>query len=415
MFPTYTGADAEDGMSEPGKSGRSGRSGRSREDRGRRKERGRDREERQTAFEPVHRPQAYRPQMSAGPVNSYSAPIGAPSGGFSAQPGAAGQPGQFVTPVVGQAVGPGMVVGPGGQVQVPTVGQPVMLPAQQPYIAPVGAQAPVGGTHVPQVPSNILKSSGISPTRAPLVTGVPSTGHVAQAGISQHPQPVIPGTIAPGTVAPGTVPHGYMIPPGYNIPPAPVVQPVGGIASQTPGYGSTQTPAYSSQTAAPAPSQGYGNAPTQTPGYGATQTPGYPTNQSSGYATMTPGHPAQPSVAMGSGAAQGPVQTQNFTAAAQPVAYNSGRVFVPAYPTSPSKPPARIYYSGDGGGSGPPPPPATYIQGPPSPGPNVKFLPVAPIAEGTPITGHTLPRTSQNVSIPSPISEYSYNIITLPC
>ena len=312
--------------------------------------------------------------MSSGPVNVHSVPFGAPVDGYGGQPGIVGQqgivgqPGLYGTTAGGQMVGPGMAVGPGGQTQGPVVGPSGMIPPQQSNVAPMGTQNQ-------GLPSTILKTSGLSPTR-PSHTGVTqSAGHVAQSGISQQ---ALSGP-------PGSVPHGYMIPPGYTIP-----HPPGGIASQTPGYGATQTP-----------------------GYGSTQTPGHGATQSSGFVSMTPAHPAQPSIAVGtSGQGQGPAQTQNFTASAQPVAYDSGRVFVPAYPTSPTRPAARVYYSGRGGGGDggggppPPPPPVAYAQGPPSPGPNVKFLPVAPLAEGTPITGHTMPRTGQPAMIPSPIREY---------
>ena len=386
FFTLCTGAgdaDGWDNISNPAKSGRSGRSGRSKEERGRRKERGRERErhmeERPTAFEPVHRPQAYRPQMLSGPVNVHSVPLGAPGDAYGGQQGVMGQQGivgqpmLYGTAVGGQMVGPGMMMGPGAQTQGSVVGPSHAIPQHQSNVAPMGTQSQ-------GLPSTILKTSGLSPTRPSHTGGTQSAGHVAQSGVGQQ---ALSGP-------PGSAPHGYMIPPGYTIPHPPGAQQVpGGVASQTPGYGSTQTP-----------------------GYGSTQTPGHGATQSSGFVSMTPGHPAQPSIAVGtSGQGQGPAQAQNFTASAQPVAYDSGRVFVPAYPTSPTRPAARVYYSGRGGGGGgsggpPPPPPTAFAQGPPSPGPHVKFLPVAPLAEGTPIAGHTMPRTGQAATIPSPIRKY---------
>ncbi|XP_061184132.1 centriolin-like [Saccostrea echinata] len=152
--------------------------------------------------------------------------------------------------------------------------------------------------------------------------------------------------------------------------------------SQTPGIAGTQTPGYGS---------------TQTPGYGATQAYGYGTNPGvAACATQTPGtHGTQTSYPVG--------QINYVPVAANPIqSTGSGRMFLPAYSTSPERPAGRIYYP-PGGAPPPPPPPSSGSTqyGPASPGPRVTFLPLAPVAAGTPVKGRA-PDGSMTVP-PSPI------------
>ncbi|XP_053381516.1 centriolin-like isoform X4 [Mercenaria mercenaria] len=376
------GADAEgDGHSERSRSGRSSRS--RRKERGRDRERGsnrgherdgsRDREmgrdrsretERKIGFEPVHRPQPYHPQMSSGPVNTFSTPEGAiqPGGMVPASAQMDGYP-------AGQMTGPG-VIGPAS-----------MGHSQVPFGAPSG------------IAPSAYQSSNLSPTRGQLL-GQP----LAQSGMPQPagPQPSIlkhPG-IQPGSGPAGTAPQGYMIPPGYTIPPPPGQYQGSGasVPAAAPRYSGSQAPAYGAS---------------QTQSVGSTQTPGHAGNQTA-FAPL-PTHPHGPAVALG----QTPgvqVGGSAFTAPAQTLAYNSDRVFLPAYPTSPSRPAGRVYYNrggggGGGGGGGPPlPPQGTGYSRDRSPDQNVRFLPMEPLAQGTPIAGHSMPRTGgAGVNMPSPI------------
>lgn len=205
---------------------------------------------------------------------------------------------------------------------------------------------------------------------------------MADAGLGPQPQPSqnIPG-YQPTT---GSF-HSSLFPQGVN-------QNRGVV--QTPGYAGTQTPGY---------------AGTQTPGYAGTQTPGYGATQSSGYgsvpvyaagATQTPGtHGTQTSYPVG--------QMNYVPVAANPIqSTGSGRTFLPAYSTSPERPAGRIYYP-PGGAPPPPPPPSSggTQYGPSSPGPRVTFLPLAPVAAGTPVKGRA-PNGSMTVP-PSPIGEWS--------
>lgn len=209
---------------------------------------------------------------------------------------------------------------------------------------------------------------------------------MADAGLGPQPQPSqnIPG-YQPTT---GSF-HSSLFPQGVN-------QNRG--LGQTPGYAGTQTPGY---------------AGTQTPGYAGTQTPGYGATQSSGYgsvpvyaagATQTPGtHGTQTSYPVG--------QMNYVPVAANPIqSTGSGRTFLPAYSTSPERPAGRIYYP-PGGAPPPPPPPSSggTQYGPSSPGPRVTFLPLAPVAAGTPVKGRA-PNGSMTVP-PSPIGEWSLDFL----
>ena len=389
---TLKGADAEgDGLSERSRSGRSSRS--RRKERGRDKERGstrgqerdssrgregsrgreagRDRSrdtERKIGFEPVHRPEAYHPQMSSGPVNTFSTPDGVM------------QPGSMVAPSLGQMGGYS-----GGQMSGPGIMAPGNMGHPQMPLGPQSGVAP-----------STYQSSNLSPTRGqplgqpigqplgqgPLGHQLPPTG-LPQPSILKHPG------IQPASGPAGTSPQGYMIPPGYTIPPPPTA-------------------------GASVPSQG-------SAGFAGTQTPGQAGNQT-GFAPL-PTHPNGPAVALG----QTPgvqVGGSAFTAPAQSLAYNSDRVFLPAYPTSPSRPAGRVYYSrgsggggGGGGGGGPPiPPQGTGYGRDRSPDQNVRFLPMEPLAQGTPIAGHSMPRTGgAGVNMPSPIRKLPINTCIYIC
>ena len=286
------GADSDRGSQRSGRSGRSGR-GRS----------GRDKNAKsKTAFEPVHRPQAYRPVMSAGPTQSYSTPQYA--GGVGAS---AGQPG--------------------------------------------GVGVPAGGYGAP-----------------------PGAGQAGGVGYNVASGPAIPG-YQPAT-------NTFQGPRGVTRsgPPLPAGQ-GGGAGTQTPGYASTQTPGYAS---------------VQTPGYANTQTVPVATVP----VTYIPVNPADNAQRTG----------------------GSGRMFLPAYSTSPERPGGRIYYPTNGGGGGgmggappPPPPSGAVLVGPPSPGPRVSFLPVAPIAQGTPVAQRSVGMTNASMTVPpSPIGEYTDYLCSFP-
>ncbi|OPL21083.1 hypothetical protein AM593_02792, partial [Mytilus galloprovincialis] len=89
---------------------------------------------------------------------------------------------------------------------------------------------------------------------------------------------------------------------------------------------------------------------------------------------------------------------------AQTLGYKSGRAFLPAYSTSPERPAGRVYYQSGGGIPMPPPPPPP----PPmpqygSPGPRVSYLPVSPIASGTPLSRRSAMNEGSLTYPPSPI------------
>ncbi|KAJ8300333.1 hypothetical protein KUTeg_021852 [Tegillarca granosa] len=149
-----------------------------------------------------------------------------------------------------------------------------------------------------------------------------------------------------------------------------------------------------------------GAAGTQTPGYASTQTPGYASVQTPGYAGTQTGAPP------GVGTAGAPGYVPVVAAPAQRLGYSSDRVFLPAYSTAPSVPQGRIYYpasSGPGQAPAPPPPPPPpppphSVQiGPPSPGPHVTFLPLSPIASGTPVKRSRVLNDGSMTAPPSPI------------
>lgn len=221
----------------------------------------------------------------------------------------------------------------------------------------------------------------------------------------QKPQAYKPvqsvGAYPPGLVSAGQGPQPQ---PSQNIP---GYQPATGSfhgslfpqGSQPQGYGRTQTPGYIG---------------TQTPGYGATQTPGYGATQTPGYGPA-PGIGAGSTQTPGTHATQTPFpvgQTNYMPVAANPIqATGSGRTYLPAYSTSPERPAGRIYYP-PGGAPPPPPPPSSGSTqyGPPSPGPRVSFLPLAPVAAGTPVKGRA-PNGSMTVP-PSPIGECQITFIS---
>lgn len=339
-------------------------------------------------FEPVHRPQPHHPQMSSGPIHAYSSPDGALQQGGLAPP--VGQMGSYPA---GHLVGPGVIT-PG----VTTA----------PYGGPGQPHVVCGSA--PGMPPSVYETHNVSPTRSqPLVQPLVQSGiplpTVPQPSILKHPG------INPVSGPIGTASQGFMIPPGYTIPPPPGQYQTASTSVPTqragaPGYADGQAPGYATD-----------QAPIytvdQAPAYGASQTTDHAGNQTSGGFAPLPIHPQGPSVALG----QTPgIQPGNsvFIGPAQALAYNSGRVFLPAYPTSPSKPAGRVYYSkgsgggggggGDGGG-GPslPPQGARYFRDT-SPEQTVRFLPVEPLAQGTPIAGHTMPRTGGvSTAMPSPI------------
>ena len=199
--------------------------------------------------------------------------------------------------------------------------------------------------------------------------------------------------------APGGVPQGY----------APGRGPQGYMGTQTPGVAGTQTPGY-------AWTQTPGVAGSQTPGYAATQTPGYAGSQTRS------GAPTLGVTPVGNLGGQGYVPAQ--TAPGMHGGPNSGRMFIPAYSTSGDKPAGRIYYppgtgagrggpGGGGGGGGPPPPPHGAPMMPRSPGPHVSYLPLTPVATGTPQKkgGHVDGSMSYP---PSPICKYNLHLPFYP-
>ena len=167
-----------------------------------------------------------------------------------------------------------------------------------------------------------------------------------------------------------------------GVGPASAYNPTGygsvGIGKQTPGFIGTQT---------------HGYMGTQTPGYMGTQTPGYAGMHAGGQiqgVMMPPGvQHYQPSA----------------NASAQPLGYKSGRAYLPAYSTSPERPAGRIYYPSSGGIPAPPPPPPPPHMG--SPGPRVTYLPVSPIATGTPLSKRSANEGSMTVP-PSPIGKLRF-------
>ncbi|XP_033730276.1 centriolin-like isoform X4 [Pecten maximus] len=266
-----------------------------------------------TAFEPVQRPQVYRPVQggNAAPNMPNSAPGGVPSGVPGGVPGGAPMPGT-----------PGQYFPAGGGVPV---GAPMLgIPGQN-----MAGQSNPGGV--------------------PIMDGY------------QAPYPGRGVQLGPGGTSWGMQPSGQRHIRGLTSDPMPQT---GGAGTQTPGYTSTQTSGAPSVAMAPPYNVG---AQTYIP------------------VAATP---------------------------AQNVPYNSGRVFLPAYSTSTDRPGGRIYYpqggriptGGSGGGGAPPPPPpppppVQFIPG--SPGPRVTFLPVTPMATGTPVK-HS--RVNASLSAPpSPI------------
>lgn len=130
-------------------------------------------------------------------------------------------------------------------------------------------------------------------------------------------------------------------------------------------------------------------------GYGSTQTPGYAGTQTAG---PTVGMVMPPGV---------PNYRPMTGAPAQTLGYKSGRAFLPAYSTSPERPAGRVYYQSGGGIPMPPPPPPP----PPmpqygSPGPRVSYLPVSPIASGTPLSRRSAMNEGSLTYPPSPIGKY---------
>ena len=211
----------------------------------------------------------------------------------------------------------------------------------------VGASAPLG-----------FSNAGVGPASAYNPTGYGSGGI---------------GKQTPGLI--GTQTHGYM---GTQTP--------GYMGTQTPGYMGTQTPGYTG---------------TQTPGYMGTQTPGYMGTQTPGYAGMHAGGQIQ-GVMMPPGVQH---YQPSANASAQPLGYKSGRAYLPAYSTSPERPAGRIYYPSSGGIPAPPPPPPPPHMG--SPGPRVTYLPVSPIATGTPLSKRSANEGSMTVP-PSPIGKLRF-------
>ncbi|XP_069121130.1 centriolin-like isoform X3 [Argopecten irradians] len=261
-----------------------------------------------TAFEPVQRPQVYRPVQGGNAAhNMPSSAGGVPGGVPSGVPGGVpmqGAPGQYLPSGAGVPVGAHMSGIPGQNMAVQSGGVPTMD----------GYQAPYPGHGVQLGPVGVSR-------------GVQPSGQRHIRGLTSDPIPQSGGT-------------------------------------QTPGHTSTQTSGAPSVAVAPS--------------YNVGQQTYIPV-------AATP---------------------------AQNVPYNSGRVFLPAYSTSTDRPGGRIYYpqggriptGGPGGGGAPPPPPpppppVQYLPG--SPGPRVTFLPVTPMATGTPVK-HS--RVNASLSAPpSPI------------
>ena len=215
--------------------------------------------------------------------------------------------------------------------------------AFEPVHRPVAYNPATGSTQLGGPPAPVFNSGG-SPTRG-ISSGV---GASAPLGFSNA----------------GVGPASAYNPTGYGSV---------GIGKQTPGFIGTQT---------------HGYMGTQTPGYMGTQTPGYAGTHAGGQiqgVMMPPGvQHYQPSA----------------NASAQPLGYKSGRAYLPAYSTSPERPAGRIYYPSSGGIPAPPPPPPPPHMG--SPGPRVTYLPVSPIATGTPLSKRSANEGSMTVP-PSPI------------
>ncbi|XP_063423484.1 centriolin-like isoform X6 [Mytilus trossulus] len=136
-------------------------------------------------------------------------------------------------------------------------------------------------------------------------------------------------------------------------------------------------------------------------GYGSTQTPGYAGTQTAG---PTVGMMMPPGV---------PNYRPMTGAPAHTLGYKSGRAFLPAYSTSPERPAGRVYYQSSGGIPMPPPPPPP----PPmpqygSPGPRVSYLPVSPIASGTPLSRRSAMNEGSLTYPPSPIVAGSVDMST---
>ncbi|XP_021380343.1 centriolin-like isoform X3 [Mizuhopecten yessoensis] len=268
--------------------------------------------------------------------------------------------------------------------------------------------------------SSTAPKTAFEPVQRPQVYRPVQGGYAAPNMPSSAPSGVPTGAPMPGTSGQyfpsgGGVPVGAPMPGvhGQNFPMAGQSNPVGapimdGYQAPFPGRGVQLDPGASSWGVQPSgqrhirglttnPILQSGGAGTQTPGYASTQTSGAP------LVAMAPPYNAE-------------TQTYIPVAAtpAQNVPYNSGRVFLPAYSTSTDRPGGRIYYpqggripmGGPGGGGAPPPPPpppppAVMQFTPGSPGPKVSFLPVTPMATGTPVK-HS--RVNASLSAPpSPI------------
>ncbi|KAL3870359.1 hypothetical protein ACJMK2_038429 [Sinanodonta woodiana] len=291
--------------------------------------------------------------------------------------------------------------------------------------------------------SGVMHGSTIDP-----VTGAPRGMQTVGVGMMNRAGQTVPFNMGP----PGTLPSGYQ-----------VAMETGIGATQTPGYANVQTPGFVSvQTPNFAASQGgFGGIggggggagigagstgfpfsqqaypvgadsaqPSVAMGTDHLQHPSFP--RGTGHIShqahqrivppLVKGHPAQPSVAIGTGQhtvsmgtgthGYAATQTGGFAAPGFRLPYDTGKVFLPAYSTLPSRPPARIYYShsrgggagGGGGGHGDPSHPG-QAQSFGSPDRSMKFLPMSPLASGTPVGGHHAPRVvAANVVIPSPIN-----------
>ncbi|KAK3605923.1 hypothetical protein CHS0354_017828 [Potamilus streckersoni] len=288
--------------------------------------------------------------------------------------------------------------------------------------------------------SGVMHGTTIDP-----VTGAPRGMQTVGVGMMKRAGQTVPFTTGP----PGTLPSGYQVAMETGIG---ATQTPGYATVQTPGFVSVQTPNFAASqggfggigggvgagigvgsTGLPFSQQAYpvGAGPAQPPvtmGTGHLQQPSFPrgtgyVSQQAHQTTVPPlvkGHPVQPSVAIGTGqrtVAMGTgtygyaaTQTGGIAAPGFRLPYDTGKVFLPAFSTLPSRPPARIYYShsrggggGGGGGHGGPSEPI-QAQSLGSPDRSMKFLPVSPLASGTPVGGHRAPRVvAANVVIPSPI------------
>ena len=220
---------------------------------------------------------------------------------------------------------------------------------------PVAYNPATGSTQLGGPPAPVFNSSG-SPTRG-ISSGI---GASAPLGFSNA----------------GVGPASAYNPTGYGSV---------GIGKQTPGFMGTQM---------------HGYMGTQTPGYMGTQTPGYMGTQTPGYAGT---HAGQIQGVMMPPGVQHYQPSAN--ASAQPLGYKSGRAYLPAYSTSPERPAGRIYYPSSGSIPAPPPPPPPPQMG--SPGPRVTYLPVSPIATGTPLSKRSANEGSMTVP-PSPIGKLRF-------